>query len=124
MLALKKFEALLGNGIDRRYRKCRYHVLMLMRTVIDMQFSDIKPKKRREGSDAMITAILQDPTASLRCFHHIVDYIASQAEDIEFDNRKCFERKETTEKLLKSERLAKLEKAIREDSAIAGCAAR
>lgn len=124
VLALKKFEALLGNGIDRRYRKCRYHVLMLMRTVIDMQFSDVKPKKRREKSDAMITAILQDPTASLRCFRHIADYIASQAEDIEFDNRKCFERKETTEKLLKSERLAKLEKAIREDSAIAGCAAR
>ncbi len=50
--------------------------------------------------DAFQNDFLNDDYKCEKTFKGIVDFIISKGQDIDIENRKCFERKETTEYLL------------------------
>ncbi|MFA0815740.1 MAG: AIPR family protein [Anaerofustis sp.] len=100
-LALFKVENLFKvNKIDKKYRRAKYHAIMLFREVVaDQDMPKFNAKKMDAYCQKMLSK-LQDENESYRLFKGIVDYIVSQGNVIEIDNRKCFERKETTDYLL------------------------
>lgn len=86
--------------IERKYRKARYHVLMLFKYVVAGK--DV-PKyfnsKKMERYCEKIRLVLNDENKCLDIYNKILKYIDEQS-DIPYEDRKVFERKETTEKLL------------------------
>lgn len=100
-LALYKIDNLFKlNKIDKRYRRSRYHAMMLFRIVVA---SDEMPKfnqRKMEGYCQNILNALQDDLKCENLFQGIVDFIVSKGDEIDIDNRKSFERKETTDFLL------------------------
>lgn len=100
--ALYRLELLFKSGkLDKRYRRSRYHIMMLMRMVTE---KESMPKyfnsKDMENYCQNILDILTDETESENVFKSILDYLISIGDEIEIDNRKCFERKETTDYLI------------------------
>ena len=96
-----KIEKLISDGeIDKKYNRARYHILMIFRIYISGKTIPPFNSKKIEDYCKKITDILFDDQKCSTIFSKIIDYIVAQKE-IEFDDRKTFEKKETTDLLLK-----------------------
>lgn len=99
-LAMFRYENLIKTKvIDKKYSKGKYHAIMLLKYM----FGDI-PKyynaKKIDNFCAKIQKVLNDPNKCLIYFTRIINYINSQ--NLALEDRKLFERKETTDMLLKN----------------------
>lgn len=87
------------NKIDKQHRRCRYHAIMLFRLVVcDNKMPKFNSKIMEKYCQKLLSALENDIECE-RLFKGIVAFIVSKGDDIEITNRKCFERKETTELL-------------------------
>lgn len=101
-LSLYKIENLFkSNKIDKKYRRSRYHAMMLFRIVMSKEDLPKFNQKKMETYCQNLLDILNDDSKCEKVFKTIVSFIVSKGEDIDIDNRKCFERKETTDFLLR-----------------------
>ena len=99
-LALYRIEALFRSGkIDKKYRRSRYHAMMLFRIVSSKDEMPRFNAKKMEQYCKNIMDLLNDETKCEELFTQIVSFIVTQ-EDLNISDRKCFERKETTDSLL------------------------
>ena len=97
-LALYKIENLFRSGkLDKRYRRSRYHAMMLFRMIVCEEEMPRFNGKKMDAYCEKILDVLQNDSKCECLFKGIVDFIISYGNDIEIDNRKCFERKETTD---------------------------
>lgn len=100
-LALYKIENLFKtNKIDKKYRRSRYHAMMLFRIVVSKEEKPRFNQRKMELYCQNILDILNNDYKCEKIYKGIVDFIISKGQDIDIENRKCFERKETTEYLL------------------------
>ncbi len=100
-LALYRIENLFKtNKIDKKYRRCRYHAMMLFRIAMSKDSLPKFNQKKMEIYCQRLLDILNNGPECEKVFKGIVDFIVSKGDEIEIDNRKCFERKETTEYLI------------------------
>lgn len=100
-LALYKIEDLFKtNKLDKKYRRCRYHAIMLFRIVVSKNEMPKFNQKKMELYCQNILDILNNDDQCEEIFKIIVEFIISKGEEIDIENRKCFERKETTDYLL------------------------
>lgn len=101
-LSVYRLESLIKQKkIDKKYRKARYHAIMLLKYIVagkdvPKQFNSKKMEKYCEK----ILTLLQDEEKCISVFNKVLSYIANM-KSIEYNDRKVFEKKETTEKLLK-----------------------
>lgn len=101
-LSLHKIENLFkSNKIDKKYRRSRYHAMMLFRIVMSKEDLPKFNQKKMETYCQNLLDILNDDSKCEKVFKTIVSFTVSKGEDIDIDNRKCFERKETTDFLLR-----------------------
>lgn len=100
-LSLYKIEGLFRTGkLDRQYRRARYHAIMLFRmSVAGYDVPRFNSKKMEAYCQSMID-VLNDEEKTETIFGKIIDFIVSKDGEIDISNRKCFERKETTDYLL------------------------
>lgn len=99
--ALYKIENLFRtNKIDKKYRRSRYHSMMLFRIVVAGDEMPRFNQKKMNNYCEKLLDTLQNESECERVFRGIVDFIISKDGEIEIENRKCFERKETTDFLL------------------------
>ena len=100
-LALYKIENLFKtNKIDKKYRRSRYHAMMLFRIVVSKEEKPRFNQRKMELYCQNILDVLNNDYKCEKIFKGIVDFIISKGQDIDIENRKCFESKETTEYLL------------------------
>ena len=100
-LALYKIENLFRtNKIDKQYRRSRYHAMMLFRIVVSQEDMPKFNQRKMERYCQNILDKLQDDEKCEKIFKGIVDFIVLNGEEIDIENRKSFEKKETTEFLL------------------------
>lgn len=101
VLALNKIDAMFRTGkIDRKYRRSRYHALMLFRMLVSKK--EMPKQFNSKGMEKYCQIILDTLNEDVKCeglFKGIVEFIVSKDQDIDIYNRKCFEKKETTEYL-------------------------
>ncbi|MBQ8977141.1 MAG: AIPR family protein [Succinivibrionaceae bacterium] len=97
-LALYKIENLFKNGtLNKKYRRSRYHAMMLFRMYVGKgKMPYFNEKKMKKNCDEILDVLMNNCECE-RLYRGIVEFIVSNGESIEIDNRKCFERKETTE---------------------------
>lgn len=111
-LSLYKIENLFKtNKIDKIYRRSRYHAIMLFRIVLSKEELPRFNSKNMEKYCQYLLDILNDDLKCEEIFKIIVNFIVEILDNSEIDitDRKCFERKETTDYLIsKVERLAEL----------------
>ena len=100
-LAVYRFECFIKQKkIERKYRKARYHVLMLFKYVVaGKEVPKYFNSKKMENYCEKIRVALNDEEKCLMIFSKILEFIVS-LDSIPYDDRKVFERKETTDKLL------------------------
>lgn len=102
-LSLYKIENLFRtNKIDKKYRRSRYHVMMLFRIVMSNGDMPRFNQKKMETYCEHLLDILKNDDRCEKIFSAIVDYIVSKGQKIDIDNRKSFERKETTDYLIQN----------------------
>jgi hypothetical protein len=105
-----KIEKLISDGIiDKKYNKARYHATMLFRIYISGKDVPRFNENRMEKYCKKIIDVLSNDEKCNIIFSKIIDFIASQKE-IDFSDRKTFERKETTDFLLK--KISQLKKFV------------
>jgi hypothetical protein len=105
-LALYKIENLFKtNKIDKKYRRSRYHAMMLFRIVVSEGEMPRFNQRKMEPYCQNILDILNDDYKCEKIYKGIIDFIISRGQDIDIENRKCFERKETTEYILSQTRV-------------------
>lgn len=96
-LALYKIENLFkSNKIAKQYRRSRYHAMMLFRMVVSAEDMPRFNQKRMETYCMNLLEVLKDDEKCEKIFKGIVDFIISKGDIVDIENRKCFERKETT----------------------------
>ena len=100
-LAIYRFENfIIERRIDRKYRKARYHVLMLYKYAVSgKELPKFFNSKKMQNYCEKIQRSLNDENKCLDLFNKILQFIIDQ-KDIVFEDRKVFERKETTDCLL------------------------
>ncbi len=109
-----KVERLISEGvIDRKYNKSRYHAMMLFRIIVAGKACPAFRSKKMDKYCEKIVSVLNDEDKCSYLLTLIVDFIISQKE-IDLEDRKTFERKETTELLLG--RIDKLREYIKDNS--------
>lgn len=100
-LSVYRLESLIKQKkIDKKYRKARYHAIMLLKYIVagkdvPKQFNSKKMEKYCEK----ILTLLKDEEKCILVFNKMFSYIANM-KSIEYSDRKVFEKKETTEKLI------------------------
>lgn len=100
-LAVYRLENLIKQKkIDKKYRKARYHAIMLLKYVVagkevPKQFNC---KKMEKYCDKILD-VLNNEEKCIQIFDSILRFIAD-LKTIDYDDRKVFEKKETTDKLL------------------------
>ena len=95
-----KIEKLISDGvIDKKYNKSRYHAMMLFRIYVSGKKVPRFNENKMEDYCNKIINILFDEEKYKTIFLKIVEFIVAQ-DEIDFDDRKTFERKETTDLLL------------------------
>nr|WP_319489358.1 AIPR family protein [uncultured Caproiciproducens sp.] len=100
-LSLYRIENLFkANKLDKQYRRSRYHAMMLFRIVASDQELPKFNSKKMEDYCKNLLHILNDEDKYTSLFTNIVDFIVAQNGGIDVSDRKCFERKETTDYLL------------------------
>lgn len=99
-MALYRIENLMKTGvIDKKYWKTRYHAMMLLRIVVSGEVMPRFNAKKMEKYCKDIVDILNDNEKCQHYFARIVDFIVTKT-DLDLEDRKTFERKETTALLL------------------------
>lgn len=99
-LALYKVENLFRtHKIDKKYRRARYHAMMLFRMLVSTEKMPRFNARKMENYCKNILEVLENNAECERIFCGIVAYIASKDGELDIMDRKCFERKETTEYL-------------------------
>lgn len=99
-LALYKIENLFRtHKIDKKYRRARYHAMMLFRMLVSTEEMPRFNARKMENYCKNILEVLENNAECERIFCGIVAYIASKDGEVDIMDRKCFERKETTEYL-------------------------
>lgn len=99
-LALYKIENLFRtHKIDKKYRRSRYHAMMLFRMLVSTEEMPRFNARKMETYCKNILEVLDDNNECERIFCGIVAYIASKDDELNIMERKCFERKETTDYL-------------------------
>ena len=99
-LALYKIENLFKtHKIDKKYRRARYHAMMLFRMLVSTEEMPRFNARKMENYCKSILEVLVNNTECERIFCGIVAYIASKDDELDIMDRKCFERKETTDYL-------------------------
>ena len=99
-LALYKIENLFKtHRIDKKYRRARYHAMMLFRMLVSTEEMPRFNARKMENYCKNILEVLENSTECERIFCGIVAYIASKDGELDIMDRKCFERKETTDYL-------------------------
>lgn len=99
-LAQYKIEKLISaKVIDKKYNKSRYHAMMLFRIYVSGKSIPRFNENKMEGYCQKIIDVLNDEEQCTTIYSKIVDFIVKQ-DTIDFDDRKTFERKETTDELL------------------------
>lgn len=99
-LALYKIENLFRtHKIDKKYRRARYHAMMLFRMLVSTEEIPRFNARKMENYCKNILEVLENNAECERIFCGIVAYIASKDGELDIMDRKCFERKETTEYL-------------------------
>jgi len=86
--------------------------MMLFRMIVCKEEMPRFNGKKMDAYCEKILDVLQNDSICEGLFKGIVDFIVSYGKDIEIDNRKCFERKETTDFFL--ERIGELRKHIKD----------
>ena len=95
-----KIEKLISEGvIDKKYNKSRYHAMMLFRIYVSGKRVPHFNENKMEDYCNKIIDVLFDEEKYKTIFLKIIEFIVAQ-DEIDFDDRKTFERKETTELLL------------------------
>lgn len=102
-LALFRFESLIKQKkIEQKYRKARYHAIMLFKYVIGgKEVPQYYNSRDMETYCERIRNALNDSDQCEKTFTKILEYIIGR-NDIPFADRKVFERKETTDLLIRS----------------------
>lgn len=96
-LALYKIDNLIKNKkIDKQYRRSRYHAMMLFRIVASTEEMPRFNQKKMEKYCQKLLDILLDDKKCEKIFKGIVDFIVSKGSEFDINNRKSFEKKETT----------------------------
>lgn len=99
-LALYKIENLFRtHKIDKKCRRARYHAMMLFRMLVSTEEMPRFNARKMENYCKNILEVLENNAECERIFCGIVAYIASKDGELDIMDRKCFERKETTEYL-------------------------
>ena len=99
-LTLYKIENLFRtHKIDKKYRRARYHAMMLFRMLVSTEEMPRFNARKMENYCKNILEVLENNAECERIFCGIVAYIASKDGELDIMDRKCFERKETTEYL-------------------------
>lgn len=99
-LALYKIENLFRtHKIDKKYRRARYHAMMLFRMLVSTEEMPRFNARKMENYCKNILEVLENNIECERIFCGIVAYIASKDGELDIMDRKCFERKETTDYL-------------------------
>ena len=95
-----KIEKLITNKvIDKKYNKSRYHAMMLFRMYVSGKKVPRFNENKMETYCKKILDVLSNEDQATVIFAKIVEFIVAQPE-IDFDDRKTFERKETTDLLI------------------------
>ena len=95
-LALFRFENLIKSKlIDRKYSKGKYHAIMLLKYMFGNDIPKYHNSKKMDSFCEKIQRVLNDPDKCLEYYAKIVEYISVQSE-LDLEERKLFERKETT----------------------------
>lgn len=95
-----KIEKLISEGvIDKKYNKSRYHAMMLFRIYVSGKRVPRFNENKMEDYCNKIIDILFDEEKYKTIFLKIIEFIVAQ-DEVDFDDRKTFERKETTDLLL------------------------
>lgn len=98
-LALYKIENLFRtHKIDKKYRRARYHAMMLFRMLVSTEKMPRFNARKMENYCKNILEVLENNAECERIFCGIVAYIASKDGELDIMDRKCFERKEETMK--------------------------
>ncbi len=95
-LTYYKIDNLFRTGkLDKKYRRSRYHAMMLFRILASSEEMPRFNAKKMEKYCQKLLDILNNDVECERYFGAIVNYIISVGEEIDLENRKCFERRET-----------------------------
>ena len=98
-LALYRYEELFRSGsVERRYRRTRYHAMMMLKTLFIKKKMQFNSNQMETVCDKMLE-FLNDANKYPNVLKLIVKFIVDQP-DLDVSDRKCFERKETTDILL------------------------
>lgn len=96
------------NILDKKYRRCRFHAMMLFRIIVaGLEMPKFNQRKMESYCNKLLD-ILQDDEICEQVFKGIVGYIISIGKEIDIDNRKCFEKKETTDFLITEDSISNL----------------
>ena len=107
-LALYKLEALFKCGeIPSKYRRSRYHIMMLFKDVITETEVPQFNSNKMDDYCKKILGVLQNDNVAKQVFNGIAKFIIDKGSIIDIEDRKCFERKETTEYLLNQRKYLK-----------------
>lgn len=99
-LALYRVETLLKSGaIDKKYWRTRYHAMMLLRLVVSGEDLPRFNARRMEQYCQKILDILNNEDLCKSYFSSIIDFIVNHT-TLDIENRKTFERKDTTDFLI------------------------
>lgn len=99
-LSLYRVETLLKNGtIDKKYWRTRYHAMMLLRLVASNEDMPRFNARRMEPYCQNILNILNNEDLCKSYFSCIIDFIVNHT-SLDIENRKTFERKDTTDYLI------------------------
>ena len=99
-LALYRVETLLKSGaIDKKYWRTRYHAMMLLRLVVSDEDLPRFNARRMEQYCQKILDILNNEDLCKSYFSSIIDFIVNHT-TLDIENRKTFERKDTTDFLI------------------------
>ena len=99
-IAQYKVERLISEGvIDKKYNKSRYHAMMLFRIYVSgKKVPRFNENKMEEYCNKIIDTLFDEEKCK-SIFMKIIEFIVAQ-DEIDFNDRKTFERKETTDLLL------------------------
>ena len=98
-LALLRFENLIKERhIPKEFRKGKYHAIMLFKYATTKSLPKHHNAKKMKIECEKILNALNSPKLCFEYFNKVVNYI--KAQNIDLDERKIFERKETTDLLL------------------------
>ena len=96
-LTLYKIDSLLRtNAIEKSMKRARYHIMMLFREAVSKDPMPAFHTKKMDSYCKYLLRHMEDERKFEDTIAIIVNVIKKYSSEIDFDNRKCFEKKETT----------------------------